>query len=393
MFFTTAGGVVVRISGTPSQAIVAVPSAALTVASFAGTYVGLAFDEGDTSNGSAGSTQPVSVTLAAAGTGTGALITDVNTNALSTTLYFPTNLGIRIDNPAGIGVNRTTRTMSGFATGYVDMFNSSGGFVSANNLFQSSGSSFSVTTNATNSTVSGTINGNVAGVPFVLPIGGSTGDGTSAFIDDKTFAAVEATSGATRNGVAVPAVKMYVVSNDLVATTGFASGVTFCGCASASGYFGFDVPHAGGFDRLHLGQWMSGIFSTNPQIPVSGTATFTGHLLGDVALNSGARYKAAANFAMTYDFSAASGLGQSMSLQVTNFNGSGTLSGTATGVSGNRQQISGSLSGSVPDIGGVSAGLNGNFLTVGSNPVAEVGGTINGSGTGGSFTSVFVARQ
>jgi hypothetical protein len=85
MYFTSGGGAVVRVNSVPAQAIAMVPSAALTVSSFAGTYVGLAFDEGDTSSSSAGSTLPISVTLAAAGTGTGAVITNVSTNALSTT--------------------------------------------------------------------------------------------------------------------------------------------------------------------------------------------------------------------------------------------------------------------------------------------------------------------
>lgn len=86
LYFTNAGGVIVRTHGGGNQqGIAAVPSTALTVSDFAGTYVGLSFDEGDTSRGANGGTRPVSVTLTAGGTGTGAIIDNVETNALSTT--------------------------------------------------------------------------------------------------------------------------------------------------------------------------------------------------------------------------------------------------------------------------------------------------------------------
>ncbi len=87
MYFTNGGGVIVRVEGGgQSQGIAAVPAAPLTLSSFAGTYVGLAFDEGDSSGATAGTTQPVSVTLDAAGVGTGAVISDVVNNTLSTTM-------------------------------------------------------------------------------------------------------------------------------------------------------------------------------------------------------------------------------------------------------------------------------------------------------------------
>jgi hypothetical protein len=88
MYFTSGGGAIVRVkqAGGQTQGIAMVSSAALTLSNFSGTYVGLVFDEGETSNGATGgSTQPISVTLNSAGTGTGALITDVTTNTLSTT--------------------------------------------------------------------------------------------------------------------------------------------------------------------------------------------------------------------------------------------------------------------------------------------------------------------
>ncbi len=89
MMFTNAGsgGAIVHTGGgtSHSQAIILVPSVALTVSDFAGDYIGLAFDEGDNSTESGGSTKPLSATLVAAGTGTGAVMDDVVTGAASTT--------------------------------------------------------------------------------------------------------------------------------------------------------------------------------------------------------------------------------------------------------------------------------------------------------------------
>lgn len=88
LYFTSAGGAIVRVAqgGGRVQAIAAVPSATLSISDFAGTYVGLAFDEGDTSDGATnGGTKPVSATLNSSGTGTGAVITNVTNNTLSTT--------------------------------------------------------------------------------------------------------------------------------------------------------------------------------------------------------------------------------------------------------------------------------------------------------------------
>jgi hypothetical protein len=88
MYFTNGGGAIVHVvpSVGQTQSIVMVPSAALNVSDFAGTYIGLSFDEGDTTDGTGGSTLPISVTLNSAGTGTGAVITDVTNNTLSTTM-------------------------------------------------------------------------------------------------------------------------------------------------------------------------------------------------------------------------------------------------------------------------------------------------------------------
>jgi hypothetical protein len=58
-----------------------VNSAALTVSDFAGDYIGLYFDEGNTSDSgssvSGGVTKAVSATLASGGTGTGAVLSDI----------------------------------------------------------------------------------------------------------------------------------------------------------------------------------------------------------------------------------------------------------------------------------------------------------------------------
>jgi hypothetical protein len=200
-------------------------------------------------------------------------LSESGTNPLVSTLYFPTNLAQRIDTPSGVGVSRQSRNLSGFASGFIDAFNTSGSLIANNAQFNSqfSGSPVGLfmTTNASVNTLSGSINGVTAGVSFALPFGGLNFDGRSAFIDDKLYGAVEGSTTATRNSVAATAFQMYVVGNELVATTGFLpAGASYSACtASTFGFWGMDLVHAGGRDRIHLGQFVAGVIPAGAERP------------------------------------------------------------------------------------------------------------------------------
>jgi len=307
-------------------------------------------------------------------------------NGVNTT-YFPNDLAQRIANPGGVGVSRQSRSLGGFATGFVDFFNAAGTLISNNIGFQSSGSSFALSTDAGLNTISGMINGSAGTANFVLPIGGGSGDGRSAFVDDKLIAAVEAPSGQTRNGSPVTAVKMYVVGNELVSTSNFLpSGVSYCACTASSwGYFGFDVLHANGTDRLHLGQFVAGNIPAS--VPVSGSGSYIGHAVGDIAVNGGARFKAAGNLSFTYNFSTATG-----TWSVTNFDG-GSVSGSIGSGTPGSPTYGLTFIGTTTSLGGVSGSFSGAFFSNGSDTAAETGGRFSGSGTGGSLNGIFQGKR
>jgi len=232
-------------------------------------------------------------------------------------------------------------------------------------------------------------NGSASGISFTMPFGGSTIDGRSAFIDDKFYAAIESSSGALRQGSTPTQFQMYVVGNELVSATGFLpSGVSYCSCsASTWGYWGMDVIHSSGRDRIHLGQFVAG--SVPVSVQTSGTANYVGHAIADIATNGGARYKAAGNFTFGYNF----GTG-SASWQVTSIDG-GSLNGSITGGgSGSPTFSGGTFSGSTNGTGAISSGtFNGVFFTNGVDPSAEVGTNFQGFGMNGNIVGITQGRK
>jgi trimeric autotransporter adhesin len=320
-------------------------------------------------------------------------LTESSGSTLTSTTYFPTNLAVRIDNPSGVGSSRQSRSLGGFANGFIDIFSSTGSFSGTLlNPFIASGSGFNITTNAGLNTLSGVFNGSASSITFNLPFGGSTLDGTSAFIDDKIYAAVESPSGALRMGSTPSGFQMYVVGNDLVSTTGFLpTGVSYCSCSvSTFGFWGMDVIHANGRDRIHLGQFVAGpVLSSVPS--TGGVVSYAGHAVADIVATTSSpqgRFKAAGSFGMSYDLNSA----QMTSWNV-NFGGGNVITGSGSSGSPGIPNINGSGSGSAPVIGSVSVGINGVFFgtSSGSTP-PEVGTQFSGSGTGGRIAGVTQGR-
>ena len=104
-------------------------------------------------------------------------------------------------------------------------------------------------------------------------------------------------------------------------------------------------------------------------MPILGTATYTGHIIGIVTLSNESIIPRDGGFSQTYDFATGSG-----SFSVTNFDGV-DYSGSVDAISGQENLFTGSGTGGSRDID-----LNGAFFSGGGDPVAEVGGgfTING---------------
>jgi trimeric autotransporter adhesin len=313
------------------------------------------------------------------------------------TTYFPNNFAQRIANPGGVGVSRQTATYNrGFANGFIDAFNTGGSFLGSNILFisASDGTGVSMGTNAPQNILAGSIVGGTPSVTvFNLPFGGSTMDGRSAFIDDRLFGAVEASSGALRNGATPNEIFMYVVGNDLVQASSLLqpSGASFCNSCTFTtfGFWGMDLVHAAGRDRVHLGQFVAAMSPTN--VPLGGSATYNGFAIADVATNAGARYKVGGAFSMTYFFSSTTA--GVMPWTVT-FDGTHQISGSGSGTGG-APTFSGSYTGNVPGIGStVSFGTFNGVFGGGSTVVVppEVVTQFQGVHTGGTVAGVTQGR-
>ncbi len=168
---------------------------------------------------------------------------------------------------------------------------------------------------------------------YVLAFGSDPsriGSGHSAFQDDDTYAAIhnrEGTSirfsnGTTANFPAAPVgsenPNTYFLGSELVPVTSFAANVNFCNCKFLEwGYWGgrlkYEDPSNPGYarkDYAHLNTWAAGVITAAADWPTSGSATYQGHVIGNVmnALpGAEGRYLAAGNFNMSWNFASRTG--------------------------------------------------------------------------------------
>jgi trimeric autotransporter adhesin len=150
---------------------------------------------------------------------------------------------------------------------------------------------------------------------------GSAGSGNSIYVDGDTFAATE---GPTNSGTYLvtdrastvqqksgTSAQSFLIPNDLVsgADNDLFQASTKCTCAFMEwGYWGskmeFDdsnLDQEERFDTFHLGTWVAGNVTNSSDLPFTGTASYTGHAVGNV-INNGAQYLAAGDFNMSVSF-------------------------------------------------------------------------------------------
>ncbi|MBM3505618.1 MAG: hypothetical protein FJX65_17340 [Alphaproteobacteria bacterium] len=229
---------------------------------------------------------------------------------------------------------------------------------------------------------------------------GSNSSGNSAFIDDNKFGARENPSGSfTAAGSSASSPILYMVSADVgmanVAVGKF-SDVNFCSCAFLTwGLWGGEIQTGGSGEgsiyRMHAAPWVAGVVTPYVNLPMHGSATYTGHVMANVVSGS-ASYLAAGNLRMGVDFATPS----LTSISVTNFDG-GSFSGTGINVfsaSGLNKFSSGTLTGAGGQAGR-TANMNGSFFQnkTGTDVTAGVGGQFTASGTGYKAGGAFAAQK
>jgi hypothetical protein len=140
-------------------------------------------------------------------------------------------------------------------------------------------------------------------------------------------------------------------------------------------------------DNVHVGWWVAGDLASASDLDtlaaLNATATYNGHVIGDVASNFNnagwKTYVAAGDLAMDWNFAQRSGNFEISRFDTANFNSGLTFSGpmSAPGVA-NGNHFSGSLYGQLPsNLGSLSGSAVGSFANNGDIKAAGVVGNWN----------------
>jgi hypothetical protein len=158
----------------------------------------------------------------------------------------------------------------------------------------------------------------------------------------------------------------------------------FNGATNSSGQLTYE-------DQGALLLWVAGVPATAGSLPVTGTATYTGHAIADIANGTGGlTYLAAGAFSATANFATRTGTVNITGLDGTNYTGTAAQVGSTVTFNGSLTAVSG--------ITGRSGTLNGSFFQGGATNTTpaygEIGGSLNLTGAGGYLGSgVFLGRK
>ena len=245
---------------------------------------------------------------------------------------------------------RTTDTFNGFIAGVAEYQN--GGNIGVVQLDSGdTAAGFSLQTNATNNRAAASASLlTTTGTPTALTLGGLTGNATkgqSAFIDDKRFAARDA------NG------NVALVSGDLVKAglpASMQSQIANYQHLQWGFFFGDVVTTAGAREHAHLASWIAGKVPNAADLPITGTATYGGHAIGNVYSN-GSIYTAVGSYANAWNFASRQG---NVTMNFDNATYTGTTA-LATGSASFSGQINGSNR---------TGAVFGSFVQGGADPAA-----------------------
>ncbi len=299
-----------------------------------------------------------------------------------------------ISSPFGVA---TTRTLTGFSGGVFLQFDSGAQLLDTSFFANTSGdpADIQIDTDAVGGTTS---NGTVTAmfdVQLLDGIGneqrivadfGGTG-ATSAFFDDDNFVAIQTSAtSATFEGATVTNALIFMATSALAGIDNIPlpAGVSFCQCQFLQwGFWSGQLNLASGdFVVIPLANWVAGEIPALLDMPTTGTATYSGHVIGNAISNGNISLGVVGGFSQTYDFATGSG-----PFSVTNFDGV-SYSGSVDAISGQENLFAGSGTGGSRDID-----LNGAFFSGGGDPVAEIGGGFSINGTNYEASGIFAATK
>jgi hypothetical protein len=220
--------------------------------------------------------------------------------------------------------------------------------------------------------------------------------GQSAYVDYENFAAREAVSVGrsgrherqltTVNERRVRSSNTFMVNVPRDVATRLMPNTTICQCDYTRwGFWSTDTERSGPdgtrSDRGHMMTWVAGQLPNKGEIPQSGTATYTGHVVANVS-NNGAQYIASGNLTNTVNFGTRSG-----TAQVSGFDGA-----TYRGLLGLDREDPRFLSAILGSTAGRAMFMNGSFFRGSQGPVGEMGGNVTVFGRNYLGSGIFVGR-
>jgi hypothetical protein len=223
-------------------------------------------------------------------------------------------------------------------------------------------SNFSLSTDAATNRVTSTINlFNHA----PIQLGGLTGDdskGASAFVDNDNYAA---TTLSTNTDASVA-----LVSSGLVEAGLPADAIPDYEYIQWGFFFGDTITTPTTREHVHMGTWVAGDETALADLPTMGTASYTGHTIGNV-YSGGENYSAIGTFSNSWDFGTRRGTA-AMTFDGTAYTGETEIRDSSIVFDG------------VINGGGREGALHGNFVQGGGDPTAGVTGRFSIQNTSGN---------
>ena len=305
---------------------------------------------------------------------------------------------------------RTSQTMNGYVGGLVEGRDSSGIFTTRllGNPNNAAPTNVILITDAASNRASATFTvpeWDGSGTSATFRLGGTSGANysTSSFIDDKIYAVADRPSDLLTSTTSVTISAVTSQTGDLESRTFAASygtapmtfdnffqaaGVTRCtSCEFMTwGVWGGDVKYKPNYtayerDRMNFATYVAGTLTSAVSLPMTGTATYSGHAFGNVQ-NGTSSYLAAGSYTNAWNFASQTG-----AVTIGNFDGA-TYTGT-TALANGTVHFTGSLSGAgrtgavagsffdAPGAGGIAKGQAGTFTVIGTG--YKAGGTFVGA--------------
>jgi hypothetical protein len=235
------------------------------------------------------------------------------------TSYYPVTMATPVADtstlPQDLGQTRTTQTMNGYVGGLVESRRGDTFKTVVPNIIFSKPTDVTISTDAQTNQAMGTIvmrglDGTLFS-PTTLQLGGKSGGNgpASAFIDDSRYAMITQTNDPSRRSTVQDGDHTSTVNNNTMlasyqtAPVTLPGGVQPCTCAYLSwGFWSSNINYSSNrTDNINLGTYVVGQLTDRLQMPQTGSATYSGFMVGNVQ-NGNNAYVGTGTYNMGWNF-------------------------------------------------------------------------------------------